>query len=539
VSVTEAAEDEGKLFWFAAAGPQARRHFESSLREGVPLGALRSLGPKFLSNLPRHTHDGRVRAWGARPGSAAEKKWLRLEPGDVALVYADGRFPLWGKVVAKTRNTRVARQIWGRDEKGETWALMFFLDPVEPCDVDLERFVRELGYKDNYMPRGFEIAGAEAQARIRHRYGSAEAFARSASRPSAARPVASRPPAASRPSAARPVASPAPLADRVELADVEGAVGDRDLDLAPSVVPRVVAALNSGKHLILTGPPGTAKTTLALAVAAAAQQGGASRGTVVTTATSDWTTFETIGGLRPGQDGTLDFVAGQFVTAIENDKWLLVDELNRSNFDRAFGQLFTVLSGQPVVLPWSRGPLPLALVPAAADGQLEDVDIIRVAPSWRLIATMNVFDKALLFEMSYALMRRFAFVEVPSPGDDVFGKLIGRAAEGDDAAADIATRLLAVRAVKDIGPASFIDIARYARERLRDGLVPSSALLLEAFYSFLLPQFEGIADDAGQQLFDAVARLLVPGDRDALSAALTSVIGVELRPAGGAEDAAA
>ena len=28
---------------------------------------------------------------------------------------------------------------------------------------------------------------------------------------------------------------------------------------------------------------------------------------------------------------------------------------------------------------------------------------------------MNVFDKFLLFEMSYALMRRFAFIEVPAP----------------------------------------------------------------------------------------------------------------------------
>jgi MoxR-like ATPase len=528
VTATETAEDNGKLFWFTAAGVQAQRHYEESLRQGVLLDDLQTLDPEVLSRLEGHAHQGRIHAWGARPGSAAERKWLRLEPGDVALVYANGEFPLWGKVVDKARDVVVAERIWGRDQNGETWALMFFLDPVEPCGLDRVRFARELGYKESYVPQGFEIPAAAAQARVRRRFGSAEAFARSVSTLTPPRP---------RSRAVAPVTSRPPLVDRVELAAVEREVRERDLQLDPSVVPRVVAALNSGKHLILTGPPGTAKTTLALAIAEAAVRDGASRGTVVTTATSDWTTFETIGGLRPAQDGTLGFVAGQFVTAIEGDRWLLVDELNRSNFDRAFGQLFTVLSGQPVVLPWSRNGLPLALVPAGLDGRLDGVDAVRVAPSWRLIATMNVFDKTLLFEMSYALMRRFAFVEVPSPGETAFGTLLERAAEGVDAAEEVATRLLAVRAIKDIGPASFIDIVKYARERLREGPVTQSTLILEAFYGFLLPQFEGIADDAGQNLFDLIAPLLEPDDRDALSMALTSVLGVELRGADDAEGA--
>jgi hypothetical protein len=36
----------------------------------------------------------------------------------------------------------------------------------------------------------------------------------------------------------------------------------------------------------------------------------------------------------------------------------------------------------------------------------------------------RVFDKTLLFEMSYALMRRFAFIEVSSPDDPIFEELI-------------------------------------------------------------------------------------------------------------------
>ena len=124
---------------------------------------------------------------------------------------------------------------------------------------------------------------------------------------------------------------------------------------------------------------------------------------MLSTATADWTTFETIGGLRPTSTSQLEFKAGHFVEAIEANSWLIIDELNRSNFDRAFGQLFTVLSGQAVQLPYTRGAHggPIALVPEGAKAPI-GADVITVPRSWRIIATMNVFDKSLLFEMRLA-----------------------------------------------------------------------------------------------------------------------------------------
>lgn len=315
---------------------------------------------------------------------------------------------------------------------------------------------------------------------------------------------------------------------------LRGQAEARGLTLPDELYAQIVATLDSGKHIILTGPPGTAKTTLAQAVAAAAKDAGRTGGYVLTTATADWTTFETIGGLRPTASGELEFEEGHFLKAIRDDYWLVIDELNRSNFDRAFGQLFTVLSGQAVVLPYHRPGMdsdrPLVLVPDGAESPLPDGDILSIPQTWRVLATMNVFDKTLLFEMSFALMRRFAFIEVGSPTPAVFEALIEREAAGDASSAAIAKRMLPLRGLKDLGPAVFMDIARFVRSRLSMSPdVAAEQVLYESFYGFLLPQFEGIDEEGGEALFKSVAQLVGSRRREVLRKTLNEVLGLQLQ----------
>ena len=201
---------------------------------------------------------------------------------------------------------------------------------------------------------------------------------------------------------------------------------------ADRLANQIVAALRAGKHIVFTGPPGTGKTELAENVAGALLEIDNTPFTDsrLTTATADWTTFDTVGGRVPqGASDKLVFSPGIVLERFKRNErqqndLLIIDELNRADIDKAFGQLFTVLSGQRVQLPFERDGESVEIIPAESfQGHNPEPHEYVVPESWRLFATMNSYDKTTLYEMSYAFMRRLAFINVAIPdlGSDRVG----------------------------------------------------------------------------------------------------------------------
>lgn len=287
-----------------------------------------------------------------------------------------------------------------------------------------------------------------------------------------------------------------------------------DLVLPPETIERCCAALASGKHLLLIGPPGTGKSTLAERLAAAAAQAGICEEALTATASADWTTYDTIGGWTQRADGSLAFREGVVTRALRERRWLILDEVNRADIDKSFGELFTALAGGRVTTPYTRrvgeAEVPVEIGP--------DTKPYEIGPWFRLIATMNVRDKASLFRLSYAFLRRFAVVVVPSLGDDDLrrlGERLAKELELNDAVRDLALRAVSSKTglgkFAPLGPSLLIDILRYAKAR---GGGPERAVA-EAVGMVIVPQLEHLAEGPARAA-DEVLGALFQGDPEAL-----------------------
>ena len=312
---------------------------------------------------------------------------------------------------------------------------------------------------------------------------------------------------------------------RLELNSVLNEAEKYGLYYSVDVLAAAVAALRSGKHLLLMGAPATGKSMLARVLA-----DSLGFELYACTASSAWTRYDFIGGPVLGENGRLEWRCGHLLRALarhlelkeEENRGvlLLVEELNRAEADKVLAEFFTMFpSSNPEEWRFPEG-LIREIKSFEKEGKAvdEDADKLlkyfeenkdrRIPEDFRIVATVNTFDRAFLFTLGYALQRRFVVLEILPPEsrekelEAVIAQLKRKGITIDEKAKKVAAETVdLIRALREatgrpLGTGISVDTAILAYEMLKSGGISDIKEAVQKAASFIaLPQLELIGEE--------------------------------------------
>lgn len=167
----------------------------------------------------------------------------------------------------------------------------------------------------------------------------------------------------------------------------------------------IVELLTYKKNLILQGPPGVGKSFISSRIAFSMMGVKDNKRLEKVQFHQSYSYEDFIRGYRPDEDGKLQTVDGIFMKFCEkarndseNDYFFIIDEINRGNLSKIFGELMFLIEKD------KRGET----VKLAYENPKKPGENFSIPDNIFLIGTMNTADRSLAM-VDYALRRRFVF----------------------------------------------------------------------------------------------------------------------------------
>jgi MoxR-like ATPase len=174
-------------------------------------------------------------------------------------------------------------------------------------------------------------------------------------------------------------------------------------------VQHILQLLRSKKNIILQGPPGVGKTFVCKRLAYALMETSDPTRVGMVQFHQSYSYEDFVQGFRPSgtgftlRNGVFHNFCERARSDPENDYVFIIDEINRGNLSKIFGELMMLIENDKRGENWA--------VPLTYADSDSDSEAFYVPHNLHLIGLMNTADRSLAM-VDYALRRRFAYVDL-------------------------------------------------------------------------------------------------------------------------------
>ncbi|MEI4463771.1 HNH endonuclease [Exiguobacterium indicum] len=142
----------------AGRGKDSVEHYHDTIVGSIDISTIKPyLTVEQYQEIQEISPKGSVSIWGVTLGkeNRTKAKWEKMRDGDLVLFSSKNQINSYGFVTYTIQNAELAEHLWGKDDFGQTWECIYFLDESRKFGMEMSSFNAIVDYGENFFIRGF------------------------------------------------------------------------------------------------------------------------------------------------------------------------------------------------------------------------------------------------------------------------------------------------------------------------------------------------------------------------------------------------